>query len=204
MQVANKTPHTDTPQEQEEATRSDPPIRPQRRQSVVIYLIILFAAAFLLLLMAYFMQQRNSDVIIGNLQDSLTSFQAVDELREENQQLQEQLRALEDELADLQQRQEQLEQQYNDAVEAQQQAQGEADLRQALSAAQYHYEEGDYQAAAQTLASLGEEELAALSDQSEDGVPSDAQRYETLRDILLDAGFLTQDEDGRLQPAGQD
>lgn len=202
--MADKTPQTDTPQEQEDVIRGDAPVRPQRRQSVAIYLIILFAAAFLLLLMAYFMQQRNSNVIIGNLQDSLTSFQAVDELREENQRLQEQLQTLEDELADLQERQTQLEQQYNDAIEAQQQAQAEADLRQALSAAQYHYEQGDYQAAAQALSNLGDAELAALSDRSEDGAPSDALRYETLRDALLDAGFLTQDESGRLQPVGQD
>ena len=95
--------------------KSDPPVRPARRQSVVIYLIILFLAAFLLLLMAYFMQQRNSNAIIGNLQDSLSSFQTMEELREENAALQQELQGLKEENAALQEENETLGQQYADA-----------------------------------------------------------------------------------------
>ena len=71
--------------------RGDPPIKPKNTKSVAIYLVILFAAAFALLLMAYFMQQRSNNEVIGNLQNSVNQFQTVDELRAENQQLQEQL-----------------------------------------------------------------------------------------------------------------
>lgn len=71
--------------------RGDPPIKPKNTKSVAIYLVILFAAAFALLLMAYFMQQRSNNEVIGNLQNSVNQFQTVDELRAENQKLQEQL-----------------------------------------------------------------------------------------------------------------
>lgn len=71
--------------------RGDPPIKPKNTKSVAIYLVILFAAAFALLLMAYFMQQRSNNEVIGNLQHSVNQFQTVDELREENRQLREQV-----------------------------------------------------------------------------------------------------------------
>lgn len=71
--------------------RGDPPIKPKNTKSVAIYLVILFAAAFALLLMAYFMQQRSNNEVIGNLQNSVNQFQTVDELRAENQKLQERL-----------------------------------------------------------------------------------------------------------------
>lgn len=75
--------------------KNDPPIKPKNSRSVAVYLVILFAAAFLLLLMAYFMQQRSSNQVIGNLQDSVSQFQTVDELREENQKLREDITVLE-------------------------------------------------------------------------------------------------------------
>ena len=74
-----------------EQGKSDPPIKPKSSKSVAVYLVILFAAAFVLLLMAYFMQQRSNSQVIGNLQNSVDQFQTVDELREENRQLREQL-----------------------------------------------------------------------------------------------------------------
>ena len=81
--------------------RGDPPIKPKNSKSVAIYLVILFAAAFILLLMAYFMQQRSSNEVIGNLKDSVSQFQTVDELREENRQLREQVEDYEALIEDL-------------------------------------------------------------------------------------------------------
>ena len=81
--------------------KSVPPIKPKNTKSVAIYLVILFAAAFVLLLMAYFMQQRTNNQVIGNLQSSVDRFQTVDELREENQQLREQVEEYEDLLEQL-------------------------------------------------------------------------------------------------------
>ena len=56
-----------------------------RRTSVFLYLAVLFAAAFTMLFMAYLMQQRANDAAIDSLQDSLTSFESIDELLNENQ-----------------------------------------------------------------------------------------------------------------------
>lgn len=192
-----KRPETDLsrPEDQKPDSPSDPPLRPQRKQSVAIYLIILFAAAFLLLLMAYFMQQRNSNAIIGNLQDSLTSFQTVDELREENQQLREQLEALEEDISELQEENEALNQQYINASNWANQAQTEAYLRNTLYVAEYLYESGDYQAAAERLAQISGDDLLIISTTSDSGVPSDSQRYETLKNALIEAGYLTENPD---------
>lgn len=98
---------SDLPNEEQlnpEKGNSDPPIKPKNTKSVAIYLVILFAAAFILLLMAYFMQQRTNNQVIGNLQNSVDQFQTVDELREENRQLREQVEeyeALIEELLDI-------------------------------------------------------------------------------------------------------
>ena len=202
-----KRPETDLsrPEDQKPDSPSDPPLRPQRKQSVAIYLIILFAAAFLLLLMAYFMQQRNSNAIIGNLQDSLTSFQTVNELREENQQLREQLEALEEDISELQEENETLNQQYINASNRANQAQAEAYLRNTLYVAEYLYESGDYQAAAERLAQINGDDLLIISTTSDSGVPSDSQRYETLKNALMEAGYLTENPDNgelrAVQPA---
>ena len=186
---------------EEDGSRGDPPVKPQRKQSVAIYLIILFAAAFLLLLMAYFMQQRNNNAIIGNLQDSLTSFQTLDELRDENEQLQEQLQALEEENAALQEEYETLNQQYINASNQEKRAQTESDLRNTLYVAEYLFERGDYQAAAQRLVFINGDDLAIISTTSDGGAPSDLERYETLKSALLNLGYIQEDENGYIQLA---
>lgn len=194
--------HTPLPEGElpEDAAKSDPPIRPRRKQSVAIYLIILFAAAFLLLLMAYFMQQRNSNTIIGNLQDSLTSFQTMEEMLAENQQLRERLDQLEEDLESLQSTYDDLSQQYDDLSQSEAQAQAKADLRHNLYVAEYLYQAGDDLAAAQRLAAIPVEDLALLDDSSDSGAPTDAQRYETLKDALIASGSLTEDPDsGQIQ-----
>lgn len=173
--------------------KSDPPIKPARSQSVVIYLTILFAAAFLMLLLAYFMQQRNSNAVIGNLQNSLTSFQTLDELREENQQLRERLQVLEEERDALQSDNDALTQQYTDASNREKRAQAESDLRGTLYAAEYLYETDHLQAAAERLASITGDDLLIISAASDGTVPSDTQRYETLKAALVAAGYLTED-----------
>ena len=82
---------SDLPKEEQvtpAADRGKKPIKRKNAKPVAVYLLILFAAAFILLLMAYFMQQRSSNQVIGNLQNSVSQFQTVDDLREENRQLQ--------------------------------------------------------------------------------------------------------------------
>lgn len=191
-----KVPQTELPEE--ELPKDEPPVRPQRRQSVAIYLIILFAAAFLLLLMAYFMQQRNSDLIIGNLQDSLTSFQTVEELREQNEQLQGRLLELEEDLEVIQAELDNQKEQQTLSQQKQEQAQVQVQLLTALYVAEYLYNAGDPAGAARRLADISAADQMLLSEQSDSGAPSEARRYADLRDALIQSGHLVQDGDGQL------
>lgn len=87
----------------------------RKAPSVIPYLVILAAAAFLLLVMAYFMQRRTAQSV-EELNQSVDSFQTIDQLVTDNQSLrgevdrlkaelkeaQEQSKALSDRLDDLQ------------------------------------------------------------------------------------------------------
>lgn len=88
-------------------TASSPPWA-RKKSAVVTYLAILFAAAFLLLLLAFFMQQRTNEAAIGSLRESITSFESLDEvlddnrsLREENEEFRQRIAALEGEVEQL-------------------------------------------------------------------------------------------------------
>lgn len=69
---------------------------PPKSRSVVIYMAILIAAAFLLLLLAYIMQQRTASTVEG-LHQSVNSFQTIDQLVEDNRNLQEEVARLREE-----------------------------------------------------------------------------------------------------------
>lgn len=77
--------------------------QPPQKNSVVAYLTVLFAAAFLLLLMAYFMQQRTNEKTIGNLTQSMTSLQTLEDLIQENLTLGERLEEIEQKLKEVNQ-----------------------------------------------------------------------------------------------------
>ena len=169
--------------------KSDPPVRPARRQSVVIYLIILFLAAFLLLLMAYFMQQRNSNAIIGNLQDSLTSFQTVDELREENEQLREQLADLEDQLQQVQEQAEESSGQLESSAAQIQTLQRQLEALSLLSQAELLYYTGSPTDAASALQNLiDQDDLVQALDEAQN------ERLAALEDALRQGGYLESEE----------
>lgn len=84
--------------------------KPGSERSVLIYLVVLFAAAFILLLLSFLMQQRSHEEAIDGLKQSVTTMQSVQEVYEENtalaeqlEQLEEQLRAQENEISGLEQ-----------------------------------------------------------------------------------------------------
>lgn len=192
------------PAPREPAENAGPPKNKGKRGkgvSVFSYLTILFAAAFFMLLMAYFMQQRNNEVAMSGLRDSISQFQSLDDLRNENeQQLQERLLALEEENATLQEENEALNQQYVNVSNWYNRAQTESDLRGTLYTAEYLYEAGDYQTAAACLSTVNGDDLLIISTTSSYGVPSDSQRYETLKEALIETGHLTEDPNsGQLQ-----
>ena len=185
--MAKNPSQTDLPEE--ELSKGDPPIRPQRKQSVVIYLVILFAAAFLLLLMAYFMQQRNSNAIIGNLQDSLISFQTVDELREENERLREQLADLEDQLQQVQEQAEESNGQLESSAAQIQTLQRQLEALSLLSQAELLYYTGSPTDAASALQNLiDQDDLVQALDEEQN------ERLAALQSALRQGGYLESEE----------
>lgn len=140
---------------------------------VFTYLAIMFAVAFLMLLLAYFIQQRNNEVAMDGLLDSITSFESLDELLEENRQLREDLDSREQELDDLQKQLDTLqetldttledqEEEYSRLEEARLQAQNNADIAEAelLSwtvfwDAEQLYRQEEYEACAEVVRSWG-------------------------------------------------
>ena len=133
------------------------------------YLAIMFAAAFLMLLLAYFIQQRNNEVAIDGLKDSITHFESMDELLEDNRKLREELDALEQELDALEAEKEQLEEKiseleskYSELEQAYQDAQTSGEVAQAdlLSwsvfwDAEQLYRTEQYEACAEVVRSWG-------------------------------------------------
>ena len=113
-----------TPEEDE--SRSDPPVKPQRKQSVAIYLIILFAAAFLLMLMAYLMDQRQNQAMndlnqsLTGLQDSITDQSSLQDIYEDNMQLIQQVGQLEEQVKQLEEDKQSLTSQLSDQEKASQ------------------------------------------------------------------------------------
>lgn len=88
------TPEEHPKEAAEQTTSRGAPRSPRKkhRPSLLGYLIVLFFAAFLLLLLSYFMQQRRNDqAVISGLQESISAMQSVDVLRNQNQDLNQQL-----------------------------------------------------------------------------------------------------------------
>lgn len=75
--------------------------KPHKKVSIMGYLAILFAAAFLLLLLSYFMQQRSSQEAISGLSNSVSAMQSVEKIIENNEELQGQVKDLNEELGQL-------------------------------------------------------------------------------------------------------
>ena len=68
---------------------------PKEKKPVIIYIMILFIAAFLLMTWSFFSHQRSNTEVLGRLQSSMTAMQEV-------QELQDQVIALQKELAEAQ------------------------------------------------------------------------------------------------------
>lgn len=70
---------------------------PSRNKSVVPYLALLVGVAFLLLVMAWLMQQRTEASVQG-LNQSVSSFETIDQLVTDNRALQKQINELQEKL----------------------------------------------------------------------------------------------------------
>lgn len=87
-----------------------PATREKRQRSVVHYIAILFAAAFVLMLLTYLMDRRQNEVVVDNLNQSLSDLQeslsdrsSLQDIYEDNLTLIDQVDQLEDQVQQLQQ-----------------------------------------------------------------------------------------------------
>lgn len=160
------------------------------------YLAILFAVAFFMLLLAYFMQQRNTEVAMSGLRDSISQFQTVDELKDENEDLKGELQALQSQI-------DELEAELEDeraAAEAAGQENAQAILYFWLLDSMFRDEH--YAECAQLLQDLDHSSTQVppnFSLTTESGVEYDAKaRYEEICTQLIELGYLSRGEDGAL------
>lgn len=187
------------------------------------YLAIMFAAAFLMLLLAYFIQQRNNEVAMDGLKDSLTSFESMDELLEDNRALREELDALEQELdaqtaqnealleriSELESELDGANRRYEDLVSSWEEENSFSSVLSTLYFAETKFQEKDYTTAAAVLADWDTAFLEKIIDTYDakyymhydpEGIYL-RPRYDTLVTSLIDLGYLVRGEDGSLDIA---
>lgn len=177
-------------------------------RSVLTYLIILFAAAIILLLLAFFMQQRNNEAALNGLQDSITSFESLDELIDENRDLRAQLDEAQTQAEDLQSQlnnanrlNEELQDSYEEYVSY-------TRALYTLYTAEMKAEEKDYAGAAALFADwdpvdltslIGQYDAKAEENQNDINNFSLLSRYEVLITSLVDKGYLGEEYSEPLQ-----
>lgn len=80
-----------TDQEKENQQPPPPPPGKSGNKPVVVYIMVLFIAAFLLMALSFLMHQRSNSEIMGELQNSVSSLQEVQDLQNQVIQLQNEL-----------------------------------------------------------------------------------------------------------------
>ena len=174
----------------EEDGKTTPPSPGKKKQSVVTYLAIMFAAAFLLLLLAYFMQQRTSEQVIGDLKESVTSIESLDDLIEENRTLREQTDTLQEQNAALTEQLDTAQHDYETLTAGYHKYVSYTSVLETLYQAELLAADGDYEAADEVLGDLDPDFLSdtlagydAECDQ-DDGAGKLTPRYEALSELL--------------------
>ena len=157
----------------EEPAAPAPKEESRSKKPVVMYIMILFIAAFLLMALSFLMHQRSNTEVLGKLQNSVTAMQEVQTLQDRIIELQEELSDMEDTLTA---KEKDLEK-----------AQADAQKRQAtyvsdLSAAE---KETDYDACMETMQFMETQGLTTLLPTEDDAVTPPAQRYEQLKEAVL-------------------
>lgn len=154
------------------------PTGPKGKKPVVVYIMILFIAAFLLMAWSFASHQRSNTEALGKLQSSVTAMREV-------QDLQDQVIALQKELADAEKRVKELEEQsaaQQNALESQER-QREAMVR--LYRLQQQYSAGDYAACRQILNEMESQGLADHFPRLSDGsVTRPEDRYQQLKEAV--------------------
>ena len=169
--------------EKRSAGGSAPPEPPEPadagKKPVLIYIIILFLAAFILMGISLLAHQRRNTEALGQLQSDLSAMQEIQTTQEEIIRLQKQLDEAEEQ-------QSSLTAQLEEAQAASDAAEKEAQALLALYTLQQEYLTGDLDGCRITLQEISDQELAAaLPESGTAGVTSPAQRYQELKEAVI-------------------
>ena len=161
-----------------DVTPSSPESAETGKKPVIVYILILFLAAFLLIFLSLLAHQRSNSEALGQLQNSMSAMQ---EIQEQILNLQTQLDAVEQERD---QAKADLEASQNDA----EQLKKESDALMALYTLQQEYLAGNLDSCRITLQEISDQKLAdLLPTTAPEGVPTPSQRYQELREAILNA-----------------
>ena len=156
-----------------------PQEEPHSKKPVVVYIMILFIVAFLLMALSFLMHQRSNTEALGKLQNSVTAMQEVQAVQDKVIQLQEELDKTEDQMDELNQQLQERDAAVADAAK-------DADALLALYTLQQQYAAGAYDSCRETMQRMEDDNLVErLSKDSIDGVTSPAQRYQQLKEAVL-------------------
>ena len=148
------------------------------KKPVVVYIMILFIVAFLLMALSFVMHQRSNSEVLGELQNDFNAMQEV-------QAAQDKVIALQEELADAQDQidalNDQLAEQEDDAA----QTEKKVDALLGLYTLQQQYSAGSYDECLTTMQRMEDEGLVELLPGENDQVTSPAQRYQQLKEAVL-------------------
>ena len=161
-----------------DVTPSSPESAETGKKPVIVYILILFLAALLLMFLSLLAHQRSNSEALGQLQNSMSAMQ---EIQEQILNLQTQLDAVEQERD---QAKADLEASQNDA----EQLKKESDALMALYTLQQEYLAGNLDSCRITLQEISDQKLAdLLPTTAPEGVTTPAQRYQELREAILNA-----------------
>ena len=174
MEFEKRTQGQDSPPSEPESSPPSPGKKP-----VLVYILILFIVAFLLMSLSFFMHQRSNSEALGELQHSVSALQEVQATQDQNIQLQKEL----DETAD---QRDDLKDQLTASQEETLQAQKEADALLSLYLLQQQFAAQELDACRNTLQHMEDQQLVeSLPHQAESGVTSPADRYQQIKESVL-------------------
>lgn len=152
---------------------------PSGKKPVVVYIMILFVVAFLLMALSFVMHQQSNTKVLGELQDSVSAMQEI-------QDTQDRLLEMEKKLSDTEDALDQAQTELDQAREETLTAQQTQEALLALYELQQQYSAGDMDGCRTTLQRMDDENLVELLPTDRpDGVTSPADRYQQLKEAIL-------------------
>ena len=151
------------------------------KKPVIVYILILFLAAFLLMFLSMLAHQRSNAEALGQLQNSVSAIQEIQTSQEQVIELQKQLSDVQKELDAAQEES----QEKDDSIA---QLEKEANALLALYNLQQEYAAGNLDGCRVTLQEISDQGLEDLLPKTApEGITSPAQRYQQLREAVLNA-----------------